>query len=151
MDQLQYRPSTRVYPQTRNCAQILKYYDGKVLTKTPNSRLHAAHSYVCSRLGMWLPCPPPRVSPLDNATRLHSDRGQGTPGRLGQGCFKVRASRQASKELRYGGPGTEGTKVHITAPALFAPRAPPGSPRATLLQNRIEDSDGPAEGHYTCQ
>ena len=56
MVQLQHRPSTRVYPQTRNCAQTLKYYDGKVLTKTPNSRLHAAHSHVCSRLGMSLPC-----------------------------------------------------------------------------------------------
>ena len=52
MVQVQHRPSTRVYPQQRNCPQTHKNYDGKGPRKTPNTRLHAAHTEVCERLRM---------------------------------------------------------------------------------------------------
>ena len=49
MVQVQHRPrflKLGYTPQTRNCPQTHKNYDGKGPRKTPNTRLHAAHTDV---------------------------------------------------------------------------------------------------------
>ena len=59
--QLGYTPQQRKRPQTH------KNYDGKGPRKTPNTRLHAAHTEVCERLrmaGPWSEGPEGPFQPL---------------------------------------------------------------------------------------
>ena len=76
MVQVQHRPSTRVTPQQRKRPQTHKNYDGKGPRKTPNMRLHAAHTEVCERLCMQGPCRPPcRETAADTMGAASGARG----------------------------------------------------------------------------
>ena len=110
MVQVQHRPSTRVTPQQRKRPQTHKNYDGKGPRKTPNMRLHAAHTEVCERLCMQGPCRPPcRETAADTMGAASGARGSWLR------CGREQTTATAA---------SDGQPVRATDPRRYAARVP---------------------------